>query len=365
MASIFEKTPFFKVKRTWDEKTKLPETYKLRSNEYGQKQTAEIHTDGGQFGPEFTISRTIADFIRGAAKVNLGYEQSLLELENVFQGPLLTDWKYVVETNFPEPVEPEEVRPEHDRSSAANFNRAIDEFIKRHLKEKKPRDRQYIYMAPGGDYSIHKDLLTTPMDHLHRFQEMLRIAELMPAGDIPPPNAALQVEWFYMTFHKSDRSEYVRSGRLLEEETIVSLAEYFERLYNAHLLYNAHISSTAHYRRSVTNRSGEAQKASCTMIWRSATSANSAILSVAERALLPIVLGIVASATTSTIAIVATTAIIARRTRTPVEANARRPPKALLKRPVTFTGQRANIRTRSVASTRRIGRRATTTTKTT
>ena len=91
-------------------------------------------------------------------------------------------------------------------------------------------------MAPGGDYSIHKDLMTSPMDHLHRFQEMLRIAELMPAGDIPPPNAALQVEWFYMTFHKSDRSEYVRSGRLLEEETIVSLAEYFERLYNAHLL---------------------------------------------------------------------------------------------------------------------------------
>jgi len=167
MTSIYEKTPFFKVKRTWDEKTKLPETYKLRSNVYGQKQIAEVHTDGGQFGPEFTISRTIADFIRGSAKVNLGYEQSLLELENVFQGPLLTDWKHIVATHFPEPVEPEEVRPEHDRSSAENFDRAMNEFIKRHLKEKKPRDRQYIYMAPGGDYSIHKDLMTSPMDHLH------------------------------------------------------------------------------------------------------------------------------------------------------------------------------------------------------
>ena len=138
MASIFEKTPFSKVKRTWDKKMKLPETYKLRSNVYGQKQIAEVHTDGGQFGPEFTISRTIADFIRGSAKVNLGYEQSLLELENVFQGPLLTDWKYVVATNFPEPVEPENVRPEHDRSLAANFDCAMDEFVKRHLKEKKP-----------------------------------------------------------------------------------------------------------------------------------------------------------------------------------------------------------------------------------
>jgi len=146
------------------------------------------------------------------------------------------DWNHILATNFPEPANSEDVLPEYDRSSATNFNRAIDDFIKRHLKETKPRDRQYIYMAPGGDYGVHKDLMTSPMNHLHRFQEMLRIAELMPAGDIPPPNEALQVEWFYMTFHKTDRSEYVRSGRQLEDETIVSLAEYFERLFNARLL---------------------------------------------------------------------------------------------------------------------------------
>ena len=73
------------------------------------------------------------------------------------------------------------------------------------------------------------------MDHLHRFQEMLRISELLPAGDIPPPNAALQVEWFYMSFHKSDRSEYVRSGRKLSDEMLDSLAEYFGAIFNAKL----------------------------------------------------------------------------------------------------------------------------------
>ena len=167
MASIFEKTPFFKVRRLWDEETKLPETYKLRSNKYGQKQSAKIHMDGGQFGPEFTVLRTIPDFARGAAKVNLGYEQSLAKLTNIFQGPLLTDWNYVVAKNFPEPVEPENVRPEHDRSLAANFNCAIEDCLVRHLKEKKPRDCQYIYMALGGDYGVFEDLLTSPMDHLH------------------------------------------------------------------------------------------------------------------------------------------------------------------------------------------------------
>jgi len=200
------------------------------------KQTADVHTDSEQFGPKFTILRTIADFIRGSTKVNLGYEQSLAKLQNVFEGPLLTDWNHVLATNFPEPANSEDVPPEHNRSSAANFNRVIEDFLKRHLKEKKPRDRQYIYMAPGGDYGIHKDLMMSPMNHLHRFQEMLCIAELMPAGNIPSPNEALQVEWFYMTFHKNDGSEYGRSGRQLEDERIVSLAEYFECLFNAHLL---------------------------------------------------------------------------------------------------------------------------------
>jgi hypothetical protein len=87
-------------------------------------------------------------------------------------------------------------------------------------------------MAPGGDHGIHKDLMTQPLDHLHRFQEMLRIVELLPEGDIASPNAALQVEWFYMSFHKSDCSEYVRSGRRLFDKTLTTLAQYFESIHN-------------------------------------------------------------------------------------------------------------------------------------
>jgi hypothetical protein len=51
-------------------------------------------------------------------------------------------------------------------------------------------------MVPSGDHGIHKELLTSPLDHLHHFEEMLRIMKLLPAGDHPPPNTALQVEWF-------------------------------------------------------------------------------------------------------------------------------------------------------------------------
>jgi hypothetical protein len=62
---------------------------------------------------------------------------------------------------------------------------------------------------------------------------MLHITKLFPKGDIPEPNNTLQVQWFYMSFHCSDRAEYVRSRRKLNNETLQTLAEYFESIFLA------------------------------------------------------------------------------------------------------------------------------------
>jgi len=88
-------------------------------------------------------------------------------------------------------------------------------------------------MMSGSDYGVRKELLVSPLDHLHRFKEMLRIVQMLPEGDIPTPNVALQVEWFYMTFHRSDRAEYLRSGRKLCDETLASLTTYFKSGFDA------------------------------------------------------------------------------------------------------------------------------------
>ena len=56
---------------------------------------------------------------------------------------------------------------------------------------------------------------------------------MLPEGDIPDPNTALQVEWFYMSLHRSDRTEYLRSGRKLCNETLTTLAEYFKSVFDA------------------------------------------------------------------------------------------------------------------------------------
>jgi hypothetical protein len=100
------------------------------------------------------------------------------------------------------------------------------------LNKSTPWDRLYIYLAPGSDHVFHKELMLMPMDHLHCFQEMLRISEKLPAGNIPVPNAALQVEWLYMSFHKSDRAEFVRSGNKLNKETLQTLMDNFQGIHD-------------------------------------------------------------------------------------------------------------------------------------
>jgi hypothetical protein len=71
----------------------------------------------------------------------------------------------------------------------------------------------------------------SPIDHLHQWEERIRFAGLQPAGNIETPNAQLQVEWFYMTFHKSDCAEYVQSGHKLCNEMLQTLAEDFQLIH--------------------------------------------------------------------------------------------------------------------------------------
>jgi hypothetical protein len=243
MAFIYEKPPHILQANVWDEKTPLSETYKLQSNDTCNKVKAEVHQDSGQLGIEFTVNKTIPDFNKGAEKIHLDWNHSFLEFENVLLGQYKTAWKQILHEFYPEPVDAAMVPAEQDRSREVNFCHAIELFIKKVLHEEKPRDRQYIYLAPGGDYIVQKPLVTRHIDHLHQWEELLHVAELLPAGNIITPSSKLQVEWFYTTFHKTDRMEYVRFGQKLCEETLQTLTEYFESIYNTRIIETTHSRS--------------------------------------------------------------------------------------------------------------------------
>jgi hypothetical protein len=209
MAGIYEKPPLFMQQKTWNEKTILPEVYKLMSPNPRNKNKVEIHKDSGLYGIEFTVDKTIPDFNKGADKVELNYATAFIEFENVLEGTLNLAWKYVLKEYFPEPIDDSTGTslPESNRNYKESFQRAIKLFLQRSAHEKKLRYQQLIYYQPGGDFQVRKDLGTSAIEHRHCFKELLRVAELLPAGDIAMPNKSLTLEWFYMTFHKSERKQ--------------------------------------------------------------------------------------------------------------------------------------------------------------
>ena len=229
MASNYEKEPIFVLERAWDDKTKMPEKYKFQ----GTAGKAEVHISSGALGMEFFLEKTLPQFNQAGTRLDWTWGESFSEFENVLADRYKTTWLEVLHDHFPEPLEAETIvtAPERNREVKSNFYLAIDLFIKKVLDNQKPRDLQYIYMAPGGDHVVKKDLLTPPRAHSHRFKEMLRIAKLLSAGEIAKPTESLAAEWYYMTYHKADRDKFVASGKKLADETIESLTEYFQALF--------------------------------------------------------------------------------------------------------------------------------------
>ena len=222
MASIFEREPIFTYERPWDDSTKLPEKFKFS----GTSGKSEVHVDSGSLGMEFFYEKTLPDFLQTATKLNWSWYETFSEFENVLAGSYKTAWREVVKDHFSD--EAAIVETENDD---AGFYKAIRLFACTILDSETPRDVQYVYLAPGGDHRIVKDLLTAPRDHARRFKEMLRITELLPPGETPPPSDKLAVQWYYMTYHKADRHEYVKSGKKLSDETIETLTAYFQSLF--------------------------------------------------------------------------------------------------------------------------------------
>jgi hypothetical protein len=109
----------------------------------------------------FFLERTLPEFNQAGTRLDWSWSESFSEFENVLGDMYHTTWLEVLTNHFPEPLEnePEATRGLKRRDKKENFYRAIFIFICKILGDQKPRDRQYIYMQPGGDYPFQKDLI--------------------------------------------------------------------------------------------------------------------------------------------------------------------------------------------------------------
>jgi hypothetical protein len=132
MASIYERPPFYKGKKKWDDNNTLSKVYKLRSNNPKNKNLVEIHTDNGGYSIEFTVDKTIPEFNQGAEKCELFWVDSFTEFENVLQGQHRTTWKQTLHEHCPDPIDTTRPVPsDQDPNSDENFVEQSRSFFSR------------------------------------------------------------------------------------------------------------------------------------------------------------------------------------------------------------------------------------------
>ena len=177
---------------------------------------------------EFFLKKTLAQVNQAGSRLNWNWPKTFSDFENVLGDLYPTTWHEVLNKHFPEPLKEASM---YSCNKKEDFERAIELFIVKILNNKKPRDLQYIYMAPGGNCRLAKDLLTLPRVHSHHFKEMLYIAKLLLVGDIPKPSDELALQWYYMSYHKSNRKKFDLNRKMLKDETIESITTFFQALF--------------------------------------------------------------------------------------------------------------------------------------
>ena len=222
MVSNYEKPPVFSRDRTWKEGD-LKHVDKVKIAGHHAKE--EVYIYGGEKGIEFLVSKTLADYVAATERLSWTWQDAYDNFYRVLEGSPRTTWEEVIAE-----------RPALRALGEPGFNVATELLIKKLLNNNSPRDQQWIYMAPGGDRSFLRDIMTRPADHLRRFNEIIRISKLLPQGNIADPSAALQVQWLYMSYHRIDRSKYVESGKVLENETLETLTAYFQAIHDQRVL---------------------------------------------------------------------------------------------------------------------------------
>ncbi len=112
---------------------------------------------------EFFLEKTLPQFNQAGTCLDWTWGELYSKFENVLADCYKMTWLKVLHNHLvPKLLKAKTnvTAPKQNREVNLNFYVVINLSIKKVINNKKPRDLQYIYMAPGGDHVIKKDLLT-------------------------------------------------------------------------------------------------------------------------------------------------------------------------------------------------------------
>ena len=207
-----DRKPFFTLRKEWTPESHLPSRIKFERD--NPKKKGEVTPDSGDYGVEFTIGVTLKEFRAMQTELAFANNEKWLAWSKCLTGSRKTAWENLLKADYPD----EGIR------TTARFNEALLKWFKLITNCTKPRDVQWRHMGNGHD--CRKQLDTDVVDHRHRWEEMFNNSLELPAGSEADPNAERKLEWYFTTFCREHRQNYLAVGRDLSTETFDTLTEF-------------------------------------------------------------------------------------------------------------------------------------------
>ena len=191
-----EREPFWQRAKAWDiEEQQAIRKIKLEEKHKGR---CEVIPCDGKYGLEFLYSLTLVEFAAAyktlAWAPAVAYEKVLL----VLTGEMRVAWEEMLDNEY----------ADLSLRNDDNWQDAVDTFVRKYTNCKRPRDVQFRslekdYIKP---YSEH------PASHFRRFKESYRNTLRLPKGFRNDPTDEEIKEWYFLTYCKKHRQQFITSG---------------------------------------------------------------------------------------------------------------------------------------------------------
>ena len=163
-----ERKPFFTLKKEWDNESLFPSKIKFEKGD--PKKKGEVTPDSGDYGVEFTIGVTIAEFKNMQKELAFSNNEKWLAFGKCLTGSRRTTWDNLWRKDY----------PNEGTRTTAEWEKALTKWLKIITNCAKPRDVQYRHMSNGEH--CRKELKTDVIKHRQRWEELFNNSKQLPAG---------------------------------------------------------------------------------------------------------------------------------------------------------------------------------------
>ena len=212
--SHLERKPFFQLEKAWKESDRMPDKIKFESVQATDRRKASVTPYSGDKGIEFLLDVTNTEFDEALRELRWEDHAIFNNYRKVLTDSARTTWDEVISDQFSDA---------EDRITA-NYALARRTFIRKLLVCDRPRDVQLRYLQVGG--GAKKDPFMSTEGHMRRWKQVYRNSLKLPKGSMGKPRKNEVLEWYYWSYPKRWRLNYLAAPKDLYGDSIEGITKY-------------------------------------------------------------------------------------------------------------------------------------------